>query len=275
MKPLNPTTELYLLFHHLPPAFSLPAIYLPMHCGYLGELEGYPYLTDRTGGDFVSAKADYYSELSGIYWAWKNSNADIIGSCHYRRFFSTSSFPIVYRLKKYLFAHWKIKVNVAPRKTVPPTKIERFLPFLLDEKTIQTTLATQDAILPAPLILKVSVRTHYHQHHQSADLDLLEKIIREKHPDYVPAFEEVMEGHELYPYNMFVLNREIFDQFIPWWFGVLEDFERQVDLSKYTGYQTRILGYLSERVLTVWFKKNNHLRITEFPLLFFKKLKKD
>jgi hypothetical protein len=275
MKQRNPTTELYLLFHHLPPAFSLPGIYQPMHCGYLGDLEGYPYLTDRTGGEYLSAKADYYSELSGIYWAWKNSTADIIGSCHYRRFFSTSSLPLIYRLKKSLFEHWSVKVNVAPRKTVPTSKIDRYLPFILDETTIQRTLATQDAILPAPLILKGSVRMHYEQHHRSADLALLENIIRQKQPEYQQAFVEVMEGHVLYPYNMFVLPREIFDQFIPWWFGILEDFERQVDLSQYTGYQTRILGYLSERLLTVWFKKNSHLRISEFPLLFFKKLKKD
>jgi hypothetical protein len=269
------STELFTLFHLDPPSIPLPDIYVPMHVGFLGELEGYPYLTDRTGGEFLSSKADYYSELSGIYWAWKNSDASIIGTCHYRRYFTTYPFPTIYRLKKFLRNTFQINVNLAPRRNVPTEKIEKFLPYLLDEKTIQTTLATQDAILPAPLILKVSVRTHYHQHHQSADLDLLEKIIRENHPEYGPAFDEVMDSHELYPYNMFVLNREIFDQFIPWWFGVLEEFERQVDLSTYTGYQTRILGYLSERILTVWFKKNNHLRITEFPLLFFKKLKKD
>lgn len=269
------SSELFTLFHLDPPSISLPEIYVPMHVGFLGELEGYPYLTDRTGGEFLSSKADYYSELSGIYWAWKNSDAPIIGTCHYRRYFTTYPFPASYRLKKFLRNTLQINVNLAPRRNVPTEKIGKFLPYLLDEKEIQSILATHDAILPAPLILKVSVRTHYQQHHQIADLDILEKIILEKHPEYSETFAQVMEGNELYPYNMFVLKREVFDQFMPWWFGVLADFESRVDLNLYTGYQKRILGYLSERILTVWFKKNKALLIKELPLLFFKKLKTD
>lgn len=269
------SSELFTLFHLDPPSIPLPDIYIPMHVGFLGELEGYPYLTDRTGGEFISSKADYYSELSGIYWAWKNSGAPIIGTCHYRRFFTTYPFPAIYRLKKLLRKTLQINVNLAPRRNVPIEKVGKFLPYLLNEKDIQSILATHDAILPAPLILKVSVRTHYQQHHQIADLDILEKIILEKHPEYSEAFTEVLESNELYPYNMFVLKREVFEQFMPWWFGVLADFESQVDLNLYTGYQKRILGYLSERILTVWFKKNKNLRIKELPLLFFKKLKTD
>jgi hypothetical protein len=267
--------KLFVLFHLDPPAFPIPAIYSPIHCGYLGDLDGYPYLTDRTDGEFLSAKADYYSELSGIYWAWKNSKANILGSCHYRRVFTTYPLSPVYRLKRFLYNRLNFKVNLAPRRNIPSKKIEKFLPYLLDEQTILETFKNHDAILPAPLILKVTVREHYRQHHQIADLDLLEEIIREKYAAYSDAFSEIMDGHELYPYNMFVLNREVFDQFMPWWFGVLGDFENRIDLAQFTGYQKRILGYLSERLLTVWFKKNNQIRIKEFPLLFFKKLKID
>jgi hypothetical protein len=268
-------SQIFVLFHLDPPSIPLPDNYTPIHCGYLGELEGYPYLTDRTNGEFLSSKADYYSELSGIYWAWQNSKADIIGTCHYRRFFTTYPLPAISRLKKYLYSNFNIKVNLAPRRTIQPNKISQFTPYLLDDRTIQTTLSEYDAILPEPLILKVSVRTHYEQHHQIADLELLEKIIKKNYPDFSEAFSQVMGSQEFYPYNMFVLNRDVFEEFMPWWFRVLADFESEIDLNSYIGYQKRILGYLSERLLTVWFKKNNHLRIKEFPLLFFKKLKTD
>ena len=51
----------------------------------------------------ISANNKYYSELTGIYWAWKNEEAYIVGSVHYRRHFTFTPTPIVYTLKKGLY----------------------------------------------------------------------------------------------------------------------------------------------------------------------------
>ena len=44
------------------------------------------YVGDDTG-DNISYKNPFYCELTGMYWLWKNYKCDIIGICHYRRFF--------------------------------------------------------------------------------------------------------------------------------------------------------------------------------------------
>ena len=61
-------------------------IYIPLHVGRKGKADlGYP--ADDTGVN-ISEKNSSYCELTGIYWAWKNVSCDIIGICHYRRFFT-------------------------------------------------------------------------------------------------------------------------------------------------------------------------------------------
>ena len=61
-------------------------LYIPLHVGRaLGGDLG--YLNDNTGEN-ISAWNDRYGELTGVYWVWKNdTDSDIIGICHYRRFF--------------------------------------------------------------------------------------------------------------------------------------------------------------------------------------------
>jgi len=51
-------------------------------------------------------------------------------------------------------------------------------------------------------------------------------------------------------------------------------FERRIDIENYTGYQKRILGFIAERLLTVWFQKEQ-LNCKKLRLIYFKKFKKE
>ena len=64
-------------------------ICLPLHVGAIGKAK-LGFTTDDTG-DNISAKNESFCELTGLYWAWKNLDADAIGLCHYRRFFKASA----------------------------------------------------------------------------------------------------------------------------------------------------------------------------------------
>jgi hypothetical protein len=103
-------------------------------------------------------------------------------------------------------------------------------------------------------------------------LKLIESIINKKYPDYIEALHEVLSGNILYANNMFILKNEHFQEFMTWWFDVLFEFERSIDVSKYTGYQQRILGFIAERLLNVWFRKKK-LHCIELQVIYFKKFK--
>ena len=62
-------------------------LYLPVYVGAEGK-DDLGYQKDNEG-DNISKLNPYFCELTGIYWAWKNLDADYIGLVHYRRFFTT------------------------------------------------------------------------------------------------------------------------------------------------------------------------------------------
>ena len=66
--------------------------YEPIHVGKDLHLDiDLGIITDNTG-DNISNKNASYCELTAMYWAWKNlKDVDVIGLCHYRRYFSFSN----------------------------------------------------------------------------------------------------------------------------------------------------------------------------------------
>ena len=77
--------RLYVMTHKKIAEIADP-MYIPMQVGKAGK-EDFGYLGDDTG-DNISEKNSAYCELTGMYWLWKNIDCDVIGICHYRRYFT-------------------------------------------------------------------------------------------------------------------------------------------------------------------------------------------
>lgn len=68
--------------------------YLPVFVGSANVKEyNLPYQRDDEGEN-ISEKNRYYSELTGLYWAYKNLKADYIGLCHYHRYMDIKKLKI-------------------------------------------------------------------------------------------------------------------------------------------------------------------------------------
>ena len=70
---------------------------------------------------------------------------------------------------------------------------------------------------------------------------------------------------------MFVTRRDIFDAYCKWLFSfyldATEEILRTVGLDEITGNPRRIIGFFSERMMTIWLWKNR-LRIKELDFMF-------
>lgn len=190
------------------------------------------YLADNSGSS-ISEKNRNYSELTGLYWIWKNrSNENLLGLVHYRRFF--------------------------------------FKPFsknIIQYNEIKSLMKNYDIILPQKTVMfKKTVKENYRDKHHLRDLMLCGEIIKDKYPEFYESFLRVLGSHSYYAFNMFVMNNELLNEYATWLFSILFELDARIDITKYDDYNQRVFGFLSERLFNVWLLKNSSLRIKELPV---------
>lgn len=221
-------TEIYIATHK---AYDFPKIegYIPIHVGKaLTDLD-LDIIGDNTG-DNISELNPNFCELTALYWMWRNSDADILGLVHYRRYFSKDN------------------------KILDISEISK----ICNTNTI--IIAESDQLYYKKSIFKfsVNVKQQYYLNHFYKDWKIVKDIVLEKYPTYRDAFESVEKSNSLSFYNMIVAPKEILNQYCEWLFDILFELKNRVDISKYDSYQSRIFGFISERLLNifVFYNKN-------------------
>ncbi len=206
------------------------------------------YQTDDEG-DNISSKNPHFCELTCHYWAWKNlKDVDIVGLNHYRRYFDfQKKWPKFSADKRFVSAQDFLSQ-------------EYLFPDL--EKLLQK----YDIILPTARHWRVSNTQQYGEYHIAKDWEMLRQIIKERSPQYIPAFEKTMDNsNKASGYNMFITHWKHFNAYSEWLFDILFEVERRVPPIE-DPVQSRIYGYMSERLINVYCNKRK-LRIKHVPLV--------
>ena len=218
-----------LIAAHKPYTVPKDSMYLPLHVGKAGKAD-IGFVGDDTG-DNISAKNPYYCELTGIYWAWKNLQADYIGLCHYRRHFTLA-------------------------KRFPKTEAERFDVLLTGEQA-EALLHQTDILLPKARNYYIeNLYDHYAHTLHIEPLDEAGRIIAEKCPEYLSEFNKLHQRKSAHMFNMFVMKKEHFDAYCAWLFDILFELEKRFDPSRYDAFHARYLGRVSELLMDVWLNTN-------------------
>lgn len=215
------------------------SIYVPIQVGASINNSDLGFRKDNEG-DNISTKNPNYCELTALYWAWKNLDAEYIGLSHYRRHF--------------IMNHSKdLWERVA------------------DRNYIESLLETANIILPKPrnYYIETSYSQYVHAHHKE-DLDYTRDIISEKYPDYVTAYDRLMDSTKGHRFNMFIMSKKCFDDYMEWLFSILFELENRLDISEYSDYDKRVFGFVSERLLDVWIETNQY-KYVELPVQYMEK----
>ena len=194
-------------------------MYLPVQMGHAIHPD-IGYVGDDTGEN-ISDRNWNFCELTGLYWAWKNIDADYIGLVHYRRYFASRQ--------------------------------NRFAP-----KRQRVIRHEELGILPKErhYYIETNYTQYIHAHHKQ-DLEVTRAIIARKCPEYLPAYDLYMSKTHGHHFNMFVMKRELLGHYCTWLFDILFELERELDISHYSTNDKRVFGFVSERLLDAWLITNN------------------
>ncbi|MFT5883897.1 MAG: hypothetical protein ACI9IP_000347 [Arcticibacterium sp.] len=126
--------------------------------------------------------------------------------------------------------------------------------------------------MPLRRKFKYSIEEHYRRYHNIKDLSILSQILQRDYPMYLSSYDFLLKGNRLFANNMFILKRNDYQNLIEWLLGMLFKLKKELCLESYTGYQERVLGFLSERLISLWIM-HHEIKFKELPLNYFKKLK--
>lgn len=216
---------------------DMPAWIVPVQAGAALSDKRVAELLD-SDGENISQKNGNYSELTVLYWMWKNQltkggpakgspamgdgqdrrlgggRAEYYGLCHYRRILELSEDDVL----------------------------------RLDDNGV-------DAVLPYPMPYEPDMGEHHKRYLTEGDWQALLTALEELQPEYADAFPAILRQKYFYNYNIILARKTVLADYCGWLFPVLERIER---LSQPKGWERkdRYIGYMGETLETLYFMYN-------------------
>ncbi|MCR5664035.1 MAG: DUF4422 domain-containing protein, partial [Oscillospiraceae bacterium] len=216
--------------------------------GVNGRLPG---LLHDDEGDNISEKNPRWCELTALYWVWKHEDADVIGFCHYRRYFDFSENPP----EPDAYGTQRCEALTAAAE-------ER---LGMDEASIRRAIAGKSLLVANPTPLRTLGAADLFEQYAAApelrreDLLCAIGVLEEKYPEYREAAARYLHGDRFYPCNLFVMEKSLFRVYCAWLFDVLEETERRLDWTDRSVESLRTMGHIAERLLGVFYTRQQQL----------------
>lgn len=187
--------------------------------------------------------ADYnytFSELTALYWMWKNTEYDFVGLFHYRRLL----------FMKEIMEFSQLKGDLITISGV----YENYDKFGLDRRNIESLMEKYDFILPEIEHLPISVyeQYKYFPSHVLEHLDTAVKYIEENQPEMMDVVNETLEGNKMFFCNMFIAKKQLIDEYCEWVFPILFHIIEKVPEQGLNRQQLRYAGFVSERLFYIF-----------------------
>jgi hypothetical protein len=202
-------------------------------------------------GDNISALNPYYNELTAYYWAWKHSDADVVGFYHYRRY-----------LNYVIDATWQQGATVGVKAD------EIMIGYLtsdIQHERLKRILGVCDVIVPKKTASERSIEDHYLHFHAREPWDAFIAALETRYPEHRNDIDLLRLTPLCSICNVFVMRRELFNEYCSELFAIIDPIFEQIG-HPYDAYNNRYPGFLAERFLGFWLQIRR-LRSFEAPLI--------
>ena len=229
---------------------ALPEGYRIIHAGHAQAKADFGYLGDDTG-DNISALNPFLDEITALYWIWKNTRHTHTGIVHYRRFLTGN--------EQENFDAAKILNTEEIMKILDEYDIITRREYLTNRSQIELMIFSTGQ----PDLVRISE-------------EIVRKHIAKAQPDYLEAYDAVINGLTMFICGIFITRRNIFNAYCEWLFSFMLDATIEMrdkvrigdmTLAEMEHVYSRMMSFFSERMLTVWLMKN-HLRIKPLPIMY-------
>ena len=226
------------------------------------------WFSDKSG-ETIYKKNPFYGEYTFHYWIWKNYlnkiQTEWVGFCQYRKFWLIKEKTDI----KNILDLKDLVINKIPDDF---NKYESIIgdPFFVNQfrfsKFIKRNFLT---MVRNPILFfdknKRNLKFHFDMWHGKGNLDKAIDLLENQDKE---DFRSFMENNVSFnPHNMFICKKNVlikyYESIFPW----LLRCEEQFGFENLKGFGLkRIYGFLAERYLSYWFKKNTKYKT--LPILF-------
>lgn len=204
--------------------YAMPEWMIPIQAGASLCKERISQILD-CDGVHISEKNGNYSELTALYWIWKNrlsveSDDDDFGSMEY------------YGLNHY-----------------------RRVLELSEDDLLRLADNGVDVVLPYPMPYEPNIEEHHIRYLKEKDWDVVLLVLKELYPEEFEKYTVILKQKYMYNYNILIAKKEVLAEYCQWLFPILERIE---ELSEPKGCERRdrYIGYIGETLETVYFMSN-------------------
>lgn len=254
--------------------------FFPIQVGAELNTNRFQITTDNIG-DNISFKNKSYCELTAHYYVLKNLDFDYAGLMHYRRIFTTRNnwFTLIKNHIKYYLNLFKGFVQIKDLNLFLENNFVTSDLSDLDSHCISfqsfindIELDEIDIILPKKIkYAYLNLHNQYSLNHCNSHFEIFNRVILFMYPQFQKILNQVNSSNKIYPYNMFVMNSSHYKEYHNMLFNVLEELEKNIELSSLDPYQSRVYGFLSERFLNYyieWVRTREKIKIVELRTVF-------
>lgn len=213
--------EMYKMLHYkdkqLSADYKLPNYLIPVQVGAAMTDCVAAELVDNVG-DNISEKNGDYSELTGLYWMWKNrirqQDGKYYGLAHYRRF---------------------LELSEDDQRRLAANNI--------------------DVVLPYPMPYEPDIEEHHLRYLTVQEWNGVLQALKEVEPEYAEAFPDILSQEYLYNYNIVLAKGKVLDEYCRWLFPLLFRIE-EINNPYGNKEPHRYIGYVGETLETLYFMYN-------------------